>query len=487
MIGDRMMPGDNAPGVNTFDNIPEVIRPIACDIAKQIGDIQPTYRLELKLLSKDNFSIDVLNVKSFSLHEEFETNVCDYINLKIQLPLYQIPILEARYKDLKCYVGIFPGDPNETTVIKTPMYEFTWTAIVVNRGSLFKNVTPRQAGYDSEKYSIQSQLVDIDLQLFNPEAIMVKQRKTAGVFRDVDVTSMLYFLCSHMGVQRLDMVKPHNTDTYENFIIDPMHYLNDIFNYIQERYGIYQYGVSTYFLGKNEKDSCLYVYPPHFFDPAIGENDILIEILYVGQRVLRAGAKQHKLYPSGTTEIEYNGVKHKISGGLKILCNDIVSQYTLADSGAENVGTINLVFNANKTIDRWRDIEIDGQNRCVPKHKMEVIDTMKKGHDFTGFTTTHYNPRYDVSYNNGRHISSKLASVDCDVTVFRWYGAEPWTFKPGKRVIFSYGKDDSKYVKQVPGIVSEVVYVFAPMASVKPTLIYCTCTAEVMLKQKREV
>lgn len=476
----------NFPGANLFENIPDVIKPIAYDISSQIGDIQPAYYFDITLLSNNNFQIKVPRVKHFSIHEEFELNVCDYINLTVQLPIDSIKLLESRYKDLKCQVKIFCGDPNASTLPANPKYNFTWIALLKNRGSVFKNVTPAQLNNNSGEWTEKDQLVDIELQLYNPGAIKIRQRKTAGVFRNATVEQMLYFVCSHIGVERLDLIPPHNTLTYENFIIDPMHYLNDIFDYIQQRYGVYQQGISTYYFGINDSDSCLFVYPPYHYDCGVRENDIVIEVLYVGQGNLSAGAKQHKVYPKPGYDVEYNGVKHHISGGMKILCSDVVAQYTNADAGAEDIGTLTLLFNANKTIDRWRDIEIDGKNLCIPKHKSVIIDTMKNGFDFTGFTSTHYNPRYDVSYNNAYVSSSKLASVDYDVTVFKWYGAEPWTFEPGKRVLYSYGKDTSKYVTQVPGIVSEVVYVFTPIPANKPGHNYCTCTAEVMLKQKRE-
>ena len=477
---------NNFPGANLFENIPDAIKPIAKDISSQIGDIQPAYCFEVELLSSNNFKIEVPKIKHFSIHEEFESNVCDYINITVQLPIYSVSLLEARYKDLKCRVKMYTADPNADQLPATPKFDFTWIAIIKNRGSVFKNVTPAQLNNNSGEWTEKDQLVDIELQLYNPGAIRVRQSKTAGIFRDVDVKSMLYFICYVIGIDRLDLVPPHNEIVYENFIIDPMHYLNDIFDYIQDRYGIYQFGISTYYFGINESDSCLFVYPPYEFDPTKWEKDTVIEVLYVGQGNLSAGAKQHKRYPSAGTEIEYNGVKHRITGGIKILCSDVVAQYTNADAGAEDIGTISILFNANRTVDKWREIEIDNQNRCVPKHKFDVVDVMKKGHDFTGFTTSHYNPRYDVSLNNGHVASSKLAMTDYDVTVFRWYGAEPWTFEPGKGVYYSYGKDTSKYVKQVPGIVSEVVYFFTPIPANKPGYNFCTCTAEVMLKQKRE-
>ena len=486
-IGNRMTTGTTAPaGAVTFNDISVPLQPIAHDISSQVKAVQPIWHIEATLKGNDEYALKIPKITSISIHEGFEANVCDFINLAVMVPISEMRTLEKLYKGLKCQLDFYSADPNQGLISSKPAYSIKWFAIFSNRGSIFRNATPAQLNSISGAQIDKQQTVEVKFTLYNPGASELRNKKTAGVFRDTNVTDMIHWVASRFGVTTIDMRPAQNTEEYENFILEPMHNMNDIFDYIQYRYGIYQYGLSVYYYGLSETSSTLFMYPPFMFDPPISPTDQQVEIIYVGQRQLQSGCSTSKEYPKTGYQIEFNGKTINVTGGLKILCSNIVDQVSPGDFGADSTGTISITFNANRIVDRWRTIKQDSQYRCIPQHKKTgIVDGMVDVPDLRGFAEKQYNPRYDVSYNNGRIITSELARSNCDVITLRWTGAKPWSLQPGKRIVFTYGEDSNESVTQVPGLCSEIAYGFTPVKGNEPGVDYFECFADIILKLKR--
>lgn len=469
-----------------FEDIPISLQPIAYDIANQSKIFQPAWHIKATLKGPSGFELPVSKIVRLEIHEEFEASVCDFIHMSVMLSLSEIRRLELFHKSLKCQLDFYKADPEQGIVSSQPAISIEWFAIFTNRGSVYRNATPAQLNNISGEQLGTQQMVEVSFSLYNPGAIDMRGKKTAGVFRNTNVTEMIYWTAYHFGAKTIDMKLSQNSIVYENFILEPMHYMNDIFDYIQNRYGVYQYGISVYYFGLSEKDSVLYIYPPFMYDPPQVEVDTPIEIIYLGQRQLQSGTNSCKLYKTTGEKIDFNGKSVDVTGGLKILCSNIGDQFSPGDVSADSTGSISLVFNANKIVDMWRDIKQDSQYRCIPKHKDTVMDGIARDQDLVGFASSHYNPRYDISYNNGRVVSSKLAESQCDIVTLRWTGAQPWSLRPGKRITFTYGENISERVNQCPCICSELVYGFTPLKGNKPGIDYFECFADMILKLKRQ-
>ena len=469
-----------------FDDISVALQHIAYDITDKNTNFQPAWHIKATLKGQPDYSFEIPKITSLSIHQEFEQNVCDYINISVLVPIRVFRSLELYFRSLKCELKFYRADPKENIIATTPSFTLEWFAVPLNYGSIYRNANPKQLnesdGYEYDK----QQLVEMKFSLDNPAATDMRNKKTSGVFRNANVTEMLYWVAYHFGARTVDMRPTLNDETYENFILEPMHYMNDIFDYIQTRYGIYQEGISVYYYGLNAQDGVLFIYPPYRYNPDVLPNETETEIVYLGQRQLQFGVNTSKLYPPGGKKITMNGETKEITGGFKILCSNVGDQFSLGDFGADIHGTISLTFNADRIIDRWRSIDQDNQYQCIPKHKTDIIDGIAKDQSLVGFASSHYNPRYDVSYHNGRVITSALAKVNCDVITLRWTGAEPWSIRPGRRITFTYGVNTDKHVNQVPGICSEIAYAFTPVKGEKPGIDFFECYADIMLKLKRQ-
>ena len=470
-------------GNSLFSNIPAQMQAIANDIISAAGSVKVVYCVEMTFIN-GNFSVEVPIISSIVLEEMFETKVNDVLEIDFSVPISAKIALERLYKDLKCNLKFYLMDPTSEIRSKKPVFEILWNVIILNRGNTFHTLLPKQLLNSIGGYRETLRAEPMTVQLYNPGAVEIRSRKTAGIYRNVNVQDMIYHISNLFGVKTIDLIAPQNTNVYENFILEPMHYILDIFDYIQNRYGIYQRGVSIYYNGLDEDSSKLVVYPKYEYEPPRRENDNEVEILFVGQGNLLSGHNSYKTYSPIGEDVTFNNSTLSVSG-TKIICNSVVSQATAADSGADTIGTISLVFNANKTVDKWRTIESDTKNRAIPRHKDDIIDGMKEDKGFIGFTSCQYNPRYDVSYNNAYRISSTLASVNCDLLQCRWHGAKPWTFYPGQRVTFTYGTGADKDVVKVPCICAGVSYSFLPIQATNIKLNLFECEANYLLKLSR--
>lgn len=471
------------PGNAFFTNIPTQMQAIAYDIVNGAGSVKVVYCVEMTFIN-GNTSIEVPIVRGIFLEEMFETKVNDILEIDFSVPISDKITLERLYKDLKCNLKFYLIDPASEIKSNKPVFEITWNTIIINRGNTFHSLLPKQLVNVTGGFRESTKSEQMTVQLYNPGAVEIRSRKTAGIFRNVTVQNMIYHVSSLFGVKTLDLIAPQNTTVYENFILEPMHYMLDIFDYIQNRYGIYQRGVSIYYSGLSEDSGKLVVYPRYEFEPPRRENDSDVEILFVGQGNLSNGHSSYKCYSPYGESVTYNNSTISVSG-TKIICNEIDAEATTADSGADAIGTLSIVFNANKTIDKWRSISSDGKNRAIPRHKDDIIDGLKEENDFIGFTSCQYNPRYDVSYNNAYRISSALASVNCDLLKCKWSGAKPWTFYPGQRITFTYGTGSDRDVVKVPCICAGVAYTFMPLQATNVRLNLFQCEANYLLKLSR--
>lgn len=486
MMGSKMSQGFPGGGAMLFSNIPEPLQAVAQDIANDYGGYQNVWHIVATLKGTDGYELIVPKITKLSIHEEFETKICDFINISVMVPIEEMRLLEKSYRALKCKLDFYTADPEQGVVSNSAGIHIDWYAVLRNRGSIYRNATPNQLNNIAGEALDKQQLVEIELVLTSPGSLNLRNKKVAGVFRDTNVTDMIYWVSHYFGAKNINMRPAQNEEEYENFILEPMHYMNDVFDYIQNRYGVYQYGISVYYYGLDEFDSVLYIYPPYMYNPPLQENDIPTEIIYVGNRNLRAGFNTSKRYNADGETITFNDKQIEITGGLKIICSDIVDQISPGDYAADTYGTISLTFNANRIIDKWRKIEEDDEYRCIPMHKDNVMDGMSdRDQGLLGFARFHYNPRYDVSYNNAYVISSNLTRYNCDVITLRWHGALPWTLKPGKPITFTYSESNKNEPTRLPCICSEIVYGFTPVKGAQPGVDYFECFADLILKLKR--
>lgn len=473
------------PGAVSFDATPNEMKAIVDDITGKSAS-KRAFCIEALLHNRitDRY-YEVLYVNSFDLYQEFETKTGDMINLNVSVDEDTFNDINNDYKNMECEIRIFDCDPlSGKYKDKTkPMFEISWFLIIENRSNVSKFILPKQeAGRNGEAIK-QNRLLEINMKLYNPGFLRIKSRKTTGIFRNSTLANYIGFVSTVFGAKTIDLTPPDNTSVIENLVIEPMHYMLDLYDYLQQRYGVYLKGISVYYTGLKEENSCLYIYPKYETHPVIRQDDA-VEILYIGRNNVPNGWINFNRYAQDT-KLTYGDKSWSVSG-LKILCGEIVNSIPLGDTGVDSVGTLSIMFNANRTIDRWRKITVDPKNLAVPVHNSDLVDGMKSNKDFFGYVTAQYNPRYDVSDNNPYVVNEKLSAVNNELLILNCTGLQPWLIKPGQLIIFSYSRDLYSGLSKIYGIAHSIHYVFVPVKSTNKKIRAFQCNAEIILRIKQE-
>ena len=199
-------------GAHTFEDISVPLRPLAFDIANTVKSFQPCWHIKATLKSMHDSSWDVPRITKLSIHEGFELNVCDFIHISVMLPINDLRSMELFYRSLRCQLEFYRADPSNGKISVQPSITLNWLVVFANRGSIYRNATPAQLDNNAGERYDQQQMVELSFFLYNPGAIDMRSKKTAGVFRDADVTEMLYWASYYFGAERVDMRPVQNTE-----------------------------------------------------------------------------------------------------------------------------------------------------------------------------------------------------------------------------------------------------------------------------------
>ena len=102
---------------------------------------------------------------------------------------------------------------------------------------------------------------EVTLSLLFEKYYNARHAEFSSIFtNNTTVEGAMVYIASHFNfdLSKLNIVKPiDNTRTYKNMMLPPGLKFADIYTYLQENYGVYNHGISTYYNG-----STLYIFPP---------------------------------------------------------------------------------------------------------------------------------------------------------------------------------------------------------------------------------
>ena len=468
-------------GAVSFEATPTEMMPIVSDILSGNHNLGICFEAEIYNHITDT-TFNVVYVNAIDLIQEFENNIGDRILIDIEVEEDAYNSINNNYKDMICKLRGYLYDPVEGMKYHE-LISIDWFIVINNRSNASKFILPKQEAGESGETITQSRLLTMTLNLYNPGILRMKYRKSSGIFRDTTLANYIGFVSTVFGAKTVDLTPPDNTSVIENLVVEPMHNMSDIFDYLQDRYGIYLKGVSIYYTGLSEDDSCLYIYPKYDTHP-ITKQEHAAEILFIGENNVPNGWENFKQY-GPDAQITYEENTYPVSG-TKILCGKINASTPLGDSGADTVGTISIMFNGNRAIDRYRFIKVSDANLAIPVQNSDLVDGMKVSKDFLGFATAQYNPRYDISDNNPYKVSEKLSTINNELLVITCTGMMPWLITPGQLIIFSYSRDLISGLSKIYGIAHTVHYSFLPIKVPNKGDRVFQCNAEIVLRIKPE-
>ncbi|CAM6000870.1 unnamed protein product [Sphagnum balticum] len=268
--------------------------------------------------------------------------------------------------------------------------------------------------------------VPVHLQLIETPIYKLRHRQFHGMFSNCTVTSVMRAAAQFFGMTQVYMVPPDNTNTYEHLIIPPAKELSDIFDYLQDTYGIYMKGCEFYYTG-----GILYVYPPYENEPAI-EYHANIFNSFGG---MYSGSISYHLKEDKT---------------ISIISNQKADTKDLTNSAAENHGTAATFLRSSRVIDQYTTTDASGTKIASDNALNVSVDGIAP------VVTNSNNSKYKRASDNIFRESSELAKYQAILIKCGWTNALPYSIYPGHAVHYYF--DDGGVFQKYKGIFEGIEY-----------------------------
>ena len=240
------------------------------------------YAVECTLTNPENgYKFKPTYVSAIVLRQSFIYNYTDQVQITIPIVPVEAKELLSNMQDMECTLKFTPIDTDtkqedlEQEAMMWEMLVFIDDQIDLDKQSTVSRFSDPDTG-EVTTYSQAEALAEINLTLIHKKVHAARQIGLNAILKDVDMKGVLHWVCQQFKFDKVEIVDPDNTQTYEALIIPPMQYIGDIFPFLQERYGIYSKGLGYYFT-----NDTMYIYP--LYDTKIDTSPVkgILQILNV--------------------------------------------------------------------------------------------------------------------------------------------------------------------------------------------------------------
>jgi len=390
----------------------------------------------IKSFEDDELNVELDYIDAINVEENFFEKYADDITLYVHMrPLDFMNILEFK-TSLYCAIRIDYIDMETGDLILDEDPEiYYFLMFLKNTEDVFKkyHISAFSKYHEEDVPDLESHegsLIPITFQLLEQDAYELHKKYLVGMYSNVNVESMLKYISKNFQIEKLDLYDVDNTVLYRHFIIPPEYSRFDqIFNYIQNKYGVYRNGLNYYF-----HRGIFYIYPA--FDTKISRKVVLN--IYRGPRNTYGGMK--------------NYFKETIDGDTTII--DIVSigdmkSIKLTENGLENIGTNVIFIKSDKIIDKFIKLEND-------EFYINDDNLLNISSSFTQSALKNSSiPKYIKPTINLFKASSILEQYNNELVILTWPLARLFKVIPGAEVHFYYDKEE---IQDKSGIVDSITY-----------------------------
>lgn len=261
----------------------------------------------------------------------------------------------------------------------------------------------------------------------DPDIYEIRHRQFNGLLKNVTLKDTIHYSANILGIKNISMVEPDNSRVYSSLSLPPMLDISNVFDFLQERYGIYSKGLVYYYTNKT-----LYLYPGYETSPV---TDTVVNIYNVPENSYIGGKGYHYFDENKN---------------LHILCNHKAQAKNLAAQSVENKGNYKIALRTDMSLDHVRSVQ--GEKGTFQKNNALSCGTTSN----RGMVSDVKNARYETSSNNAFQMASDLVKMDCTLLFSGWSKALPNLIKPGTKVIYHY--EDMETYTTKTGLIEEIDY-----------------------------
>ena len=291
--------------------------------------------------------------------------------------------------------------------------------------------------------------IPITLQLIEYKAYTLRQQQFHGMFENSTVGAVISYVVKTFGIGTLYMVPPDNTHVWSNIVIPAAMNFDEVFDYLQEKYGVYMKGLEFYY-----SDDTLYIYPPY-------ENKPVFPYLA-------------NIYNAASGSNSGSNGYHSITGTtLDIVSTTKAQTRDIAVTSAENQGSSTGFLRASQVIDGF--IGTTPKKSAIIKNNSLVISNKKQ----TTMSNNANNIKFKKATDNIFKESSELSRWNATMIRCGWLMAVPFLLQPGHAIKYAF--DNNNIFTSKTGILESIVYNIAQKSRMNLGPLY-SCRADMRLR-----
>lgn len=401
------------------------------------GSGSTAYLPKLTLHNPNTEYTETFNMlESLSFVQNFSEAYMDEITAVVRVRPAQIRTIIDNMQDLECTIILTPMN----VTLNTP--DYSQQPIIIKTNLLSENVDMDQI-FNKEQFnsdgnrpptnlSEQELTTLYTLYLVEPSVYKARHTGVNAILNSVDMEHVLQWVCYQFGFESVNIYKPDNPQVYGSVIIPPMKYLNNVFTYLQDRYGIYLAGLGYYVT-----DNTIYVYPAFDKEPSHSNTRGVIHIIHGPENNYVGLDTYHRKVDDDTWILSISEVQVKKPG----------------IAAEENGGNTMIALDPNNAMDNGVVIGKDGSTTRDPSTVTTVqvarSNSMKSGANV---------PKYKGNISNIYSFTSSMVINNYDYIGLAWVQAVPRFIKPGQSIIYHYDSKDDVYCTH-PGRVLSATYI----------------------------
>lgn len=269
--------------------------------------------------------------------------------------------------------------------------------------------------------------MEIQIRLVDPLLYDVRQRYFHGTFKGSTIEEAIRYIAKAFGVRNLSLVQPDNVHVFDHIIIPPSMGFDDVWSYLQKKYGVYLKGLCAYIT-----DDTLYIYPP--FNHATEVEDKAH--FYLDDIGGHAGFSCYHAVRDGIVSVVLDGNPDTID---------------LSQMGGENVGTAYQFSRSNQIVDGYMETTNYGSSFTNNTSMIISADGAK-----LASTGRSHIRQVSSATDNVFALTTNLVKNQAEIIHANWRQALPWLLKPGHAIKYMY--DDSGILASTTGILDACAY-----------------------------
>lgn len=378
-----------------------------------------------------NMDITPIYINKMKIQQIFVEDVADTITVNFDLLPVEYDKVVKSQKNLYVVLVFQYINPQTQQVLFYPApYTLKYRAIVNRSKDLFKMHSTDELMSDvkypkTERHT--SMRIPISLQLIEEGIYLARQQQFNAIYQNETINNTLRYIAAAFGMTTVSIVPPDNTHIWEHLIIPPAKNIDNIFSFLQKRYGVYLKGCSSYYT-----NGTLYIYPDYENNPITNK---IVHIYSVTKNGLAGVMSRHRIQDANTLEIVIDNVLDHIDPSVE---------------ASESVGTSVTFMRSNRIIDN--NITMDDAGPVINKANSITV-APKNNNTLSG---TGNNSRYKGSTSNIFEEYSKLSKWDTEVVKVLWNRAIPNVFIPGHGVKYHFDNKGEMVTRN--GILESVEY-----------------------------